>query len=178
VGGPAKEGTVIKASFTVAGQSVMYTDSFVHHEFSFTPSSSFFVICDSEGEIRRMAQTLAEGGAYAVKQLRLQHAVRMGQRSFRGFLAAETRLAANCRRRLTTAESAVGESIDEPAGLRIVYQSLLLTGMAEIFGGSLADKLAFMTTDRTLHNRRHSLGGDFAGFQRRLHIPILPVICG
>jgi len=53
----------MKASLTVAGQSVMYTDSFVHHEFRFTPSSSFFVICDSGGEIRRMAQTLAEGGS-------------------------------------------------------------------------------------------------------------------
>ena len=53
----------MKASFKVAGQSVMCTDSFVHHAFSFTPSFSFFVICDSEGEIRRMAKTLAEGGS-------------------------------------------------------------------------------------------------------------------
>lgn len=62
-GGPAKEGTVMKATFTVAGQSVMCTDSFVHHAFSFTPSFSFFVTCESEDELRRMAKTLAEGGS-------------------------------------------------------------------------------------------------------------------
>jgi predicted 3-demethylubiquinone-9 3-methyltransferase (glyoxalase superfamily) len=62
-GGRAKEGTVMMAKFFVAGQTVMCTDSFVHHEFSFTPAFSFFVTCDSEDEIRRMAKVLAEGGS-------------------------------------------------------------------------------------------------------------------
>ncbi len=62
-GGPAKEGTVMMAKFSVAGQTVMCTDSFVHHEFSFTPAFSFFLTCDLEDDIRRMAKVLAEGGS-------------------------------------------------------------------------------------------------------------------
>ena len=59
--GPA--GTVKLARFTLAGQSVMCIDSPVKHNFSFTPSFSFFVTCESEEEIGRLASTLLEGGA-------------------------------------------------------------------------------------------------------------------
>ena len=62
-GGPAKEGTVMKATFTVAGQSVLCTDSFVHHAFTFTPAFSFFVTCDSESDLRRFHDALIEGGS-------------------------------------------------------------------------------------------------------------------
>jgi predicted 3-demethylubiquinone-9 3-methyltransferase (glyoxalase superfamily) len=62
-GGPGPEGSVMKASFTVAGQTVLCTDSFVKHAFTFTPSFSFFIDCDSEAEIDRLTAALAEGGA-------------------------------------------------------------------------------------------------------------------
>lgn len=62
-GGPGPEGSVMKATFTVAGQSVMCTDSLVKHGFTFTPAFSFFVTCESEDEIRRLAAALSEGGS-------------------------------------------------------------------------------------------------------------------
>jgi predicted 3-demethylubiquinone-9 3-methyltransferase (glyoxalase superfamily) len=62
-GQPGPEGSVMVATFTVAGQAVMCSDSYVKHGFTFTPSISLFVECDSEEEIRRLAANLAEGGA-------------------------------------------------------------------------------------------------------------------
>src|SRR5512140_2576644 len=53
-GGPGAEGSVVKATFTVAGQSVICTDSPIEHEFTFTPSFSFFVDCESEDDMRRI----------------------------------------------------------------------------------------------------------------------------
>lgn len=55
-------GSVMKAAFSVGGQSVMCTDSFVHHDFTFTPAISFFVDCESEEEIRRLSAALSEAG--------------------------------------------------------------------------------------------------------------------
>src|SRR5882672_554494 len=42
---PGPEGSVMKASFSIAGQTVLCTDSFVKHGFTFTPAFSFFVDC-------------------------------------------------------------------------------------------------------------------------------------
>jgi predicted 3-demethylubiquinone-9 3-methyltransferase (glyoxalase superfamily) len=61
-GQPGPEGSVITATFTVAGQEVMCTDSFVKHAFTFTPAFSLFVECESEEEIRRLSTALGEGG--------------------------------------------------------------------------------------------------------------------
>jgi predicted 3-demethylubiquinone-9 3-methyltransferase (glyoxalase superfamily) len=61
-GQPGAEGTVMKAAFTVGGQTVMCTDSVVQHGFSFTPSFSFWVTCDSEEEIRRLTAALSQDG--------------------------------------------------------------------------------------------------------------------
>ena len=58
--GPA--GSIMKAAFTVGGQSIMCSDSFVHHDFTFTPSISFFVTCESEAEIRQLSSALGESG--------------------------------------------------------------------------------------------------------------------
>ena len=44
--GPA--GTVMKAVFSLAGQSLLCTDSAYKHDFTFTPSFSLFVDCVSE----------------------------------------------------------------------------------------------------------------------------------
>ena len=62
-GQPGPEGSVMVATFTVAGQAVMCSDSFVKHGFTFTPASSLFVECESEDEVRRLASALGEGGA-------------------------------------------------------------------------------------------------------------------
>jgi predicted 3-demethylubiquinone-9 3-methyltransferase (glyoxalase superfamily) len=62
-GQPGREGSVMKATFSVGGETVMCTDSAVQHAFTFTPSFSLFVSCDSEEEIGRLAAALSEGGA-------------------------------------------------------------------------------------------------------------------
>ncbi len=57
------EGSIKLARFTVGGQSVLCTDSFVKHAFSFTPSFSFFVTCNSAGEVKRLSEVLKNGGS-------------------------------------------------------------------------------------------------------------------
>lgn len=59
---PGKEGTVMQATFTLKGQEFMCIDSHVKHEFSFTPSFSIFVTCDTEDELDTLYQKLNEGG--------------------------------------------------------------------------------------------------------------------
>ena len=56
------EGSIKKASFTVAGQTVLCTDSFVKHAFTFTPAFSLFVTCASEEELQRLTGALSEHG--------------------------------------------------------------------------------------------------------------------
>lgn len=60
--GPGPEGTVVMAEFTVAGQRVRCSDSFVRHGFDFTPSTSLFVTCSSREELDRLYAALVEGG--------------------------------------------------------------------------------------------------------------------
>lgn len=62
-GGPGPEGSVIVATFTIGGQAVMCSDSFVKHNFTFTPASSLFVDCTSEEELGRLVAALSDGGA-------------------------------------------------------------------------------------------------------------------
>ena len=57
------EGTIKKASYTIAGQTILTTDSPVKHAFSFTPAVSLFVECESESEIDRIYAALCEGGS-------------------------------------------------------------------------------------------------------------------
>jgi predicted 3-demethylubiquinone-9 3-methyltransferase (glyoxalase superfamily) len=57
------EVSIKKATFTVAGQTVLCTDSFVKHAFTFTPAFSFFVSCGSEDEIQRLTGALSQRGA-------------------------------------------------------------------------------------------------------------------
>jgi predicted 3-demethylubiquinone-9 3-methyltransferase (glyoxalase superfamily) len=61
--GPGAEGSVTKASFSIAGQTILCIDSAMKHDFTFTPSVSLFVTCESEEQIRKLAAALAEGGA-------------------------------------------------------------------------------------------------------------------
>lgn len=62
-GQPGAEGSVMHAVFTVAGQRVMCIDSPAKHGFTFTPSFSLFVDCESEEELDRLFAALSEGGA-------------------------------------------------------------------------------------------------------------------
>jgi predicted 3-demethylubiquinone-9 3-methyltransferase (glyoxalase superfamily) len=56
------EGTVMRADFTLAGQSVICIDSPMKHGFTFTPSISMFVDCTDENEIDTLFIKLGEGG--------------------------------------------------------------------------------------------------------------------
>ncbi|MFC5734396.1 VOC family protein [Cytobacillus gottheilii] len=56
------EGTVMQATFTLKGQEFMCIDSNVKHQFSFTPSFSIFVTCNTEEELDNIYQKLSEGG--------------------------------------------------------------------------------------------------------------------
>jgi len=65
---------VMRGSFRIAGQEVQVTDSPVHHAFTFTPAASLFVECESEAELRRLAealgaQTLMPVASYGFSQL-------------------------------------------------------------------------------------------------------------
>jgi predicted 3-demethylubiquinone-9 3-methyltransferase (glyoxalase superfamily) len=57
------EASVKLAAFTIGGENVLCTDSFVHHGFTFTPAISFFVSCESDEEVRPLAAALSEGGS-------------------------------------------------------------------------------------------------------------------
>src|SRR4051812_28839845 len=56
------EGSVKKATFTLAGQAFMCIDSPAKHGFTFTPATSLFVDCDSEVEIDALFAKLSNGG--------------------------------------------------------------------------------------------------------------------
>lgn len=56
------EGSVMQATFTLKDQEFMCIDSNVKHQFTFTPSFSIFLTCDSEEEIDRLYSSLTDGG--------------------------------------------------------------------------------------------------------------------
>ena len=56
-------GQIAMAQIRFAGQEVMLYDSPPVHAFTFTPSFSFFIQCDDEAQLRRLAEVLGEGGA-------------------------------------------------------------------------------------------------------------------
>lgn len=62
-GEPGPEGTVKRADFILAGQDVICIDSPAKHAFTFTPSMSLFVECESEAELNKAFEQLSEGGA-------------------------------------------------------------------------------------------------------------------
>jgi predicted 3-demethylubiquinone-9 3-methyltransferase (glyoxalase superfamily) len=61
-GEPGPEGTIKLARFTIGGQSVLCSDTYVKHAFNFTPSFSFFVDCESEERVRELTDRLKDGG--------------------------------------------------------------------------------------------------------------------
>jgi predicted 3-demethylubiquinone-9 3-methyltransferase (glyoxalase superfamily) len=56
------EGTVRHATFSLQGQHFMAIDSYVPHDFTFTPSMSIFVDCDTSDEINSLFAKLALQG--------------------------------------------------------------------------------------------------------------------
>jgi predicted 3-demethylubiquinone-9 3-methyltransferase (glyoxalase superfamily) len=60
---PGREGSVMKGTFMVAGQTLMCTDSVIHHNFTFTPAFSLFVDCDSQAQQEKLLAALSEGGS-------------------------------------------------------------------------------------------------------------------
>jgi predicted 3-demethylubiquinone-9 3-methyltransferase (glyoxalase superfamily) len=56
------EGSVQHAVFSLNGQEFMAIDSPAKHAFTFTPSVSLFVTCESEAELGELFGKLAEGG--------------------------------------------------------------------------------------------------------------------
>jgi predicted 3-demethylubiquinone-9 3-methyltransferase (glyoxalase superfamily) len=61
-GAPGAEGTVSRAKFTVAGQTIMCADTTVKDAFAFTPATSLFVECPSRVRMKMLVDRLSEGG--------------------------------------------------------------------------------------------------------------------
>ena len=57
-----RPGSIKRARFELAGQEFICSDSPIAHDFTFTPSMSIFVDCESEEEVRRTFDQLAAGG--------------------------------------------------------------------------------------------------------------------
>ena len=55
-------GQVAMARIRIGGQEIMLNDSPPVHAFAFTPSSSIFVDCDDEAQLRELAVKLSDGG--------------------------------------------------------------------------------------------------------------------
>lgn len=61
-GEPGTEGTVKVAHFDLNGHRLVFSDSYVKHEFTFTPSISLFVDFTSAEELDSTFAKLADGG--------------------------------------------------------------------------------------------------------------------
>jgi predicted 3-demethylubiquinone-9 3-methyltransferase (glyoxalase superfamily) len=61
-GEPGAEGTIKRATFTLAGQQFHCIDSPIKHNFTFTPSVSMFVDCETEAELDLAFARLSDGG--------------------------------------------------------------------------------------------------------------------
>jgi len=61
-GGPAKEGTIMMATFELNGKQFICSDSYVKHEWTFSPAISLYVECGSAGELDKLFHDLSENG--------------------------------------------------------------------------------------------------------------------
>ena len=59
---PGLDGSVQSARFRLAGQEFLCSDSYVAHDFTFTPSFSVWIETESEDELERLFAALADGG--------------------------------------------------------------------------------------------------------------------
>ena len=60
--GLGPENTIIRATMSLQGQTVLVSDSYISHDFTFTPSFSLFVTCEDEAELERLVADLGEDG--------------------------------------------------------------------------------------------------------------------
>lgn len=58
-----EDGKVLHATFMLKGQTFMCIDSPIKHEFTFTPSISLFITCDSLDEINSLYEKVSQGGS-------------------------------------------------------------------------------------------------------------------
>ncbi|MBW8349811.1 VOC family protein [Bacillus sp. IITD106] len=56
------EGSNMQATFTIKGQEFICIDSDIKHGFTFTPSFSIFITCDTEKELDELFGKLSDGG--------------------------------------------------------------------------------------------------------------------
>jgi predicted 3-demethylubiquinone-9 3-methyltransferase (glyoxalase superfamily) len=61
--GDGPEGKVRQARLILAGYALIFFDTPMRHEFTFTPSFSLFVECESAAELETAYAALVEGGA-------------------------------------------------------------------------------------------------------------------
>ncbi len=55
---------IMFANVSIGGQMVYFHDTTINHGFTFTPSWSLFIECDSESEADELAAALVEQGEY------------------------------------------------------------------------------------------------------------------
>ena len=60
--GPGPDGSVMHATFALNGQEFMAIDSPAKHGFTFTPSMSLYIKCDTKDEIDGLFAKLSDGG--------------------------------------------------------------------------------------------------------------------
>ena len=60
--GPGKEGSIMVATFELNGKQFICSDSYVKHEWAFSPAISMFVECKTGGEIEKLFEKLSENG--------------------------------------------------------------------------------------------------------------------
>ena len=65
--GPGKEGTIMVAKFKLNGKEFICSDSFVKHQWTFTPAVSMFVECTTENELVKFYEKLSEDGKVFMK---------------------------------------------------------------------------------------------------------------
>ena len=58
----AQAGQVAMARIRIGGLEIMLYDSPPVHDFTFTPSTSTFIVCDDEAQLRAIAEKLGDGG--------------------------------------------------------------------------------------------------------------------
>ena len=61
-GGPAKEGSIFFARFELNGSQFACSDSYIKHEWDFSPAVSNWVDCSSEEELEKLFAQLSSGG--------------------------------------------------------------------------------------------------------------------
>ncbi|MEM6345040.1 MAG: VOC family protein [Bacteroidota bacterium] len=60
--GPAPEGSIMLAKFSLNGKEMRCSDSYIKHEWTFTPGVSMFVECNTMVELEELFEKLSAGG--------------------------------------------------------------------------------------------------------------------